>query len=326
MVKISVIIVSFNTDKMLAKCLDSLLRFPGKHLLEIFVVDNNSDDDSVKIVKKDFKKVHLIENRENLGFAAANNQAYRKATGNYIVLLNPDAYVKEGAMDNAVAFMESNPQCGLAGGRLVNLAGNLDPSARKFPGGLNKFFTLSGLADKYPLSRIFGRGDFKFFDHRQIMEVDWVPGTFTIYRGKMLEQTRLFDERFYIYYEETDLCLRAKKSGWKVYFIPDAEVVHAGGASAKKRKDLQFDAGGSQVLKFRMRSEYLYFRKNYGIGSVLVNAGVELGWHLLRYIVNAISRKPIMRSNARESWTIISHGIAALMDTRFGTRTPDIPW
>jgi len=327
-IKISVIIVSYNTSSVLKQCLNHLFLHPGKHGLEVFVVDNASSDDSVSMIKKDYNKVILMENQENMGFAAANNQAYQQATGDYIILLNPDAFIKPGTIDSAVRFMEETPKCGLAGGKLINPKGTMEPSARKFPNSLNKFFTLSGLADRYPSSKIFGGGDFKFFDHNSAIEVDWVPGTFTIYREKMLAQTSLFDERFFLYYEETDLCLRAVDAGWKVYFTPDAEVVHIGGASAKKRTDLKFDSGGSQVLKFRMRSEYLYFRKNYGLHSVIANAGVELGWHLLRYLANAGAgeSRGIKKAKAEESISILQHGFAALLDTRLGRRAPRIPW
>lgn len=357
--KLSIIIVSYNTSDMLEKCLENLFRYSGSHPLEVFVVDNDSVDDSVRMVEEKFKEVRLIKNTINKGFAAANNQAYKKATGEYVILLNPDAYIQSGSIDNAVSFMENHPECGLAGGRLINLQGTLDPSARKFPNSINKFFTLSGLADKYPSSRIFGRGDFKFFDHNHVIEVDWVPGTFTIYRTRMLQQLgthpapsgdsisdirenksrkagaeaplpekALFDERFYIYYEETDLCLQAKRHGWKIFFIPDAEVIHVGGGSARKRKDLTFDQGGSQVLKFRMRSEYLYFRKNYGLPAVLATAKVELGWHLLRYLINApgAPRNQERKIKASHSLGILQHGIRALIDTRFGSKPPATPW
>ena len=324
--KISVIIVSFNTSAMLRECLESLFRYPGSGELEVFVVDNDSKDDSVAMVRESFQQVHLIENKTNLGFAAANNQAYELATGQYVVLLNPDAYVKPGAMENGVAFMENHPECGLCGGRLVNLDGDLDPSARRFPNSLYKFFTLSGLSDRYASSRIFGRGDFKYFDHNSVQEVDWVPGTFTIYRRHMLTQTGLFDERFFIYYEETDLCLRAKKNGWKVFFVPDAEVVHVGGGSARTRKDQKFDKGGSQVLKFRMRSEYLYFRKNRGLLSLLANAGVEIKWHALRYLVNLRPGGENRALKREESAGFVRQGLQALWDTRMGTVSPPIPW
>ncbi len=324
--KISVIVVSFNTNAMLKKCLESLFQYPGCHELEVFVVDNDSKDDSAAMVRESFTQVHLIENKTNLGFAAANNQAYELATGQYIVLLNPDAYVKPGAMENGVAFMEDHPECGLCGGRLVNLEGDLDPSARRFPNSLYKFFTLSGLSDRYRSSKIFGRGDFKYFDHNSVQEVDWVPGTFTIYRRRMLTQIGLFDERFFIYYEETDLCLRAKRNGWKVFFVPDAEVVHVGGGSARTRKDQKFDKGGSQVLKFRMRSEYLYFRKNFGFFSLMTNAGVEIGWHALRYLASLRPGEKNGSLKREESFGFIRQGVQALWDTRLGRVSPEIPW
>ncbi len=324
--KISVIVVSYNTRDMLRDCLKSLFENSGGLELEVFVVDNDSKDDSARMVRENFKQVHLIENKTNLGFAAANNQAYERATGQYVILLNPDAYIKPGALENSISFMEDHPECGLCGGRLVNLDGDLDPSARKFPNSLYKFFTLSGLSDRFPSSRIFGRGDFKYFDHNSVQEVDWVPGTFTIYRRRMLTQTGLFDERFFIYYEETDLCFRAKKNGWKVFFIPHAEVVHVGGGSARTRKDQKFDTGGSQVLKFRMRSEYLYFRKNRGFLSLLANAGVEIGWHALRYLVNLRPGGENRSLKRAESAVFVRHGLRALWDTRMGRFSPPIPW
>lgn len=324
--KISVIIVSFNTCNILHNCIDALLKNSIPFNLEIFVVDNNSSDNSKEMVKKHFKQIILIENSINNGFAAANNQAYQKATGDYIVLLNPDAYVKPGAIGNAIKFMESHPDCGLCGGRLVNSNEVLDPSARRFPNSLYKFFTISGLSDNYSSSRFFGRGDFKYFDHKSIKEVDWVPGTFSICRRKTLNQLGLFDERFYMYFEETDLCLRIKRTGWKIYFIPQAEVTHLGGACSKTRKDLKFDSSGSQVLKFRMRSEYIYFRKNYGILSVLSNAGVEVGWHLLRYLANIRSADKDSEFKKGASKGIIKHSFRALIDTKFGKICPAIPW
>lgn len=324
-IKISIIIVSYNTKDILRKCLESLFLNKGKHNIEVFVVDNNSNDNSASMVREDFRNIILIENSNNKGFAAANNQAYEKSIGDYVILLNPDAYIKPDAIDNSVDFMESHPECGICGGRLVNLENQLDPSARKFPNSLYKLFTISGLSNKFPSSKIFGKGDFKHFDHNTVIEVDWVPGTFAIYRKKMLENTGFLDNRFYIYYEETDLCLRVKRAGWKIYFIPNAEVIHVGGASSKTRKDHKFDSSGSQVLKFRMQSEYLYFKKNYNIFSVLANAGVEITWNILRWIVNLRSGSN-HRVKRDECIIIINHAINALTATRLGSYSPSKPW
>ncbi|MBC8412620.1 MAG: glycosyltransferase family 2 protein [Nitrospira sp.] len=323
--KISIIIVSFNTSEILHKCLSELYAHPVAHEMEVFIVDNNSYDNSVEMIRENYKDIILIENKTNMGFAAANNQAYKLAGGSYIILLNPDAYLKAGAIDNAITFMETHTDCALCGGRLINLQGTLDPSARKYPGSLAKLFIISGLSSRYASSKIFSKSDMNYFDHNSVMEVDWVPGTFTVYRASALKDHGLFDERFYIYYEETDLCLNLKRKGWKIYFIPDAEVIHVGGASSKVRKDLDFDESGAQVLKFRMRSEYLYFRKNHGLLSVLANASVEIGWHGLRYMVNLL-RGSSGTMKCKESFNIIKHAIAALKETRAGSISPCTPW
>jgi hypothetical protein len=323
---LSVIIVSYNTAELLRECLRKLFTSGYNGSMEVFVVDNNSADDSAGMVCREYPQVTLIANRTNLGFAAANNQAWKKAKGDYILLLNPDAFVKPGAITNAVSFLESHPQCGLCGGRLVKPDGSLDPSARRFPGVLGKLFTLSGLRSRYPRSPLFSRHEFGGFDHNSPIEVDWVPGTFTLYRRKLLEETGLFDERYYIYYEETDACLAAKRRGWQVYFIPDAEVVHVGGASSKTRKEQQFDSGANQLVQFRMRSEWLYFRKNSGLTAVLANAGVEYGWHLLRFFYNLLPGKEEGARKRRMSASILQEIHRSLRITRFGGQAPPVPW
>ena len=323
---ISVIIVSYNTCSLLRTCLTELFVNSTEVDLEVFVVDNNSSDDSVAMVEREFPQVALIANTENLGFAAANNQAWKRSSGDFILLLNPDAFVKQGAVFNAFKFMEANPECGVCGGRLVKPDGTLDPSARKFPTFITKLVTLAGWRNKFPRSRFFAGHEFGDFDHNSVIEVDWVPGTFTMYRRSMLEQTGLFDERFYIYYEETDLCQTAKRHGWKVYFLPSAEIIHVGGASSKTRKEHTFDAAALQVTRFRMRSEWLYFRKNGGLWAVLANAGVELGWHCLRWLVNLIPGKPNSASKKNASAKIMNEIILSLKETRYGSQAPVVPW
>lgn len=323
---ISVVIVSYNTSAILHQCLDALFEDSGSHDLEVFVVDNDSSDDSVEMVRNSFPQVLLTANKENLGFAAANNQAYEKSKGDYVILLNPDAFIRPGSIDAGVQFMESHPECGLCGGRLITPEGILDPSARKFPNFFYKFLTISGISSRFPDSAILARYDFGGFDHQSTIEVDWVPGTFTVFRREMLKKLGLFDERFFLYYEETDLCLQAKRNGWKAYFLPTAEVIHVGGASSKTRKDLDFDPAASQVLKFRLRSEFLYFRKNYGFFSVLANAGVEIGWHLARFAVNFLPHRRDGKKKRVHSISLIRQIVTALKDTQYGAFSPPRPW
>jgi hypothetical protein len=294
--------------------------------MEVFVVDNDSHDGSADMVKHDFPSVLLTANTQNLGFAAANNQAFPLAKGNYIILLNPDAYIRPLSIQNCVAFMDKTPDCGLCGGKIISPAGQLEPSARRFPSALSKLLTLSGLRGKFPRSPILNYHEFGGFAHDKPMEVDWVPGTFTIVRKKMLDQIGVFDERFYIYYEETDLCMRAKMAGWKIFFIPDAAVTHIGGASSKTRKDKSFDNKAAQVLIFRMRSEWLYYRKNKGIFGLFSSAGVELLWYIARYTKNFLIPFGDAGNKRSAAISIIRQIITSLQDTKFGSFSPPIPW
>lgn len=323
---VTVVIVSFNTREILANCLDALFKSGMGREMEVFVVDNDSRDQSAEMVAERFPEARLIANKQNFGFAAANNQAFRQASGEYIVLLNPDAYVLPSSIPNAVRFMDEHPECGLCGGKIISPEGRLEPSARRFPSPLTKLLTLSGLRAKFPQSRWLNWHEFGDFAHDRPMEVDWVPGTFTIVRKAMLDKIGPFDERFFIYYEETDLCLRAKKAGWKVYFIPDAEVMHIGGASSKTRKDKTFDSAASQVLSFRMRSEWLYYRKNYGIATMLASAGIELLWFSMRYLKNLLIPSGDAARKKEMARSTMSQVTRSVSDTQFGRFSPPIPW
>ncbi|WP_045221594.1 glycosyltransferase family 2 protein [Desulfonatronum thioautotrophicum] len=323
---ISVVIVSYNTRDILRQCLNALFAHSSDVEMEVFVVDNDSRDGSPAMVRQEFPQITLMANGVNLGFAAANNQAFALARGEFILLLNPDAFVKEGAIAKALEFLRQTPLCGICGGRIVDDEGRVRPSARRFPNVLAKFFALSGLSSRYPESPVFNWRDFGGFAHDRVREVDWVPGTFTLLRRKMLAEIGNFDERFFMYYEETDLCLRAKKAGWQVWFLPDAVVEHIGGASSQTRQDKAFDQTSSQVVNFRVRSEYLYYRKHGGIVSVLANAGLELVWHQLRGAIKARSADPEAQAKSDHSRAVLRLVRQALSDTQLGKTSPKIPW
>ncbi|MEI7824713.1 MAG: glycosyltransferase family 2 protein [Chlorobiaceae bacterium] len=322
---VSVIIVSYNTKDILRNCLQALFTHSTGIDLEVFVVDNNSTDDSALMVQSEFPSVRLTANTQNVGFAAANNQAFEHATGRYIILLNPDAYIRPSSIQHCIEFMDRTPQCGLCGGKIISPEGHIEPSARRFPNALYKLLTLSGISGKFPTSPILNHHEFGGFAHDRPIEVDWVPGTYTIVRKEMLDAIGFFDNRFYLYYEETDLCLRAKKAGWKVYFTPDAEVIHIGGASSKTRKDKTIDVRAAQVLSFRMRGECLYYRKNKGLISMLLATGVELLWYVARYIKNLLPSKDAAKKRAA-AMAISKLILQSLSDTRLGTLSPPTPW
>lgn len=321
------VIVSYNTGDLLRRCLNSVQDTAGALSPQIIVVDNNSSDNSTSIVREEFPDVELIANPDNKGFAAANNQAFSRAVGDVIILLNPDAKLLPGAAQRVVNFMEQTPDCGLCGGKILTDEGALAASARRFPNGWYKIFAMSGLSYRFPDS-FFNRADYGGFDHEQTIRVDWVPGTFTAIRAEMLDHIGALDERFFMYFEETDLCLRARRSlkpVFKVYFLHDAVVEHIGGASSLTRKDKAFDTSGAQLLDYRLRSEALYFRKNYGLFSVLVNIGVEMFFHALRFALNM--RPGQERAGKRaNSAVFINCAFTALKDTKNGTFSPPSPW
>ena len=324
--KLSVIIVSYNTSDLLKQCLTALYNSDlEEKTLEVFVVDNASADNSVEMVREEFPDVHLLPQSENLGFAAANNLAYRQSSGDYIFLLNPDAQVEATALRELTSYMEAHPACAIAGGRIMTADGNLAPSARAFPGFVNRLLVLTGLSSRFPNSRFFGRPDMTYLDDSKPVDVDWVPGTFSCISRKMLDQIGFFDERFFMYYEETDLCLRANRNDWKVMFIPWARVWHVGGACSKTRKDMTFDSAGSQLLNYRLRSELLYWRKNFGFFPMVMNTGLEYAFNCLRALKNSMYGSS-KKQKKQESIAFLKNARAAFKDTKTGKQSPPAPW
>lgn len=322
----TVILVSYNTRDLLLSCLARLRHEGGGQDCRIIVVDNASADGSVAAIARAFPDVRIIANDENRGFGPACNQAFAIAEGETVVLLNPDAAVLPGSIPALLAVMDRDSKTGVVGGEVRNQDGALEPSARTFPTPLLKFLTFSGLSSRFPRSRFFGRGDLTYADFSGEIEADWVPGTLCALRRTMLESLGGFDERFFLYYEETDLCRRAKQAGWKVLFTPAAGVIHEGGASGKTHEaSLTFDPGGAQVLKFRMRSECLYFRKHHGLTGVLAAMFPEILWHVLRFLLH-LRPGAVHAAKRRHSQAVVTQALRALADTGCGMSNPATPW
>jgi GT2 family glycosyltransferase len=322
---ISVIIVSFNTRELLRECLNSLNDRAAGVSKEVFVVDNVSRDGSADMVANDFPDVRLIRSDTNLGFAAANNRAMPLCTGRYVVLLNSDAFLHEGAIQRAIDYMDATSQIGLGGARLVGRDGSWQPSGRMFPSFLNDFLTLSGLAGRYPSSRFFGRFDRTWADPNLPADVDWVPGAFSIIRRSVLDQVGYFDEIFFLYYEEVDLCRRIKRAGYEIRYWPDVVVTHLGGESSKTVTSLTFSRSGSQLTLWRMRSALLYYRKHHGAGAWLVKEMEHL-WHALRALKNRQSSDPNRLRKAEDSGLMAKLMQQAWRETAGGGISPARPW
>ena len=322
---ISVAIVSFNTRESLRRCLTAL-EAEGKELaMEVFVVDNESRDGSVEMVASDFPDVRLIQAGRNLGFAAANNLVFEMARGEFTVLLNSDAFLRPDSLQRALEHMESEPGTGLAGGRLTGEDGSWQPSVRQFPSLLNDFLSLSGLAHRFRGSRFFGRADRTWADPMKESDADWVPGAFSIIRTSVLRQVGGFDEAFFLYYEEVDLCRRIKAARYAIRYWPDVVVVHLGGESAKSIPHAVRSNSGAQLTLWRLRSGFLYYRKHHGSAAWRILA-VETGWHAIRFMRNRVSTRPERCEKASESRTMIALARQAWRETRGGRYSPPKPW
>lgn len=228
---LSIAIVNWNTRDLLLQALAGICKGDQDGLVEVIVVDNASSDGSAEAVAKQYPQVKLIANRDNRGYAAGNNQAIKIARGAYILLLNPDVIVPDGALDDAVAFMESTPDCGALGVRQIHPDGSLQRSVRGFPTPASVLWEISGLSRLFPGSRTFGAYRMSWFDYNKTVEVDQPMGTFLMTRRAVIDQIGALDEAFPIFFNEVDWCLRCKRAGWKILFTPQVEIVHYGGAS-----------------------------------------------------------------------------------------------
>ncbi len=324
-VNISIVIVSFNTRDVLRECLQSIERESAGFRVEILVVDNHSSDGSPEMVEKEFPRVRLFRSEVNLGFASANNVALEVARGRYVVLLNSDAFLCADALTVAVRHMEQQLSVGLAGARLVGRDNSWQPSARMFPSLMTDFFVLTGLANKFPKSRLFGRFDRTWADPMLPAQTDWVPGAFSIIRAEALTKVGLFDPEFFLYSEEVDLCRRVQNAGFEIWYWPDVVVIHIGGESSRQVKSLEMSSAGAQLVLWRMRSTLLYYRKHHGSAAWGAKM-LELGLYHLTLLRNRFSSNPRRQARTKEYRNLIALMKQAWKDTQGGRISPPRPW
>ncbi len=244
---ISVIIVNWNTRNLLLDCIRSVYETVQEIAFEIWVVDNGSTDGSQQAVRAAFPQVHLIENMQNRGFAAANNQALKKMNGRYALLLNSDAALTDGAAQKLLAFMESTPTAGMACGQLLNPDGSRQNSIANFP-------TLLTLISNETLLRILLPEKFpsKRRNYAEPIPVESGIGACLMIRKAAMDMVGIFDENFFFFFEETDWAYRMRLANWQIFFVPSARIIHAQGKSAG-------NSVASRILFYRSR--YIYLKK-----------------------------------------------------------------
>ena len=277
MFDLSIIIVSYKVKELLINCLKSIYRQESDLNFEVIVVDNCSKDGSVKMVRELFPETKLLENKQNLGFAHANNQGFFQSNGRNILFLNPDTVVLPGAFKKTVRFIDQHPEIGVVGCKILNPDGSLQYSCRSFPNLLNYFLESTFLYKIFPGNRIVGRFYMTHFEYDLTEEVDVILGAFLLIKREVLKEVGKFDERFFIYSEETDLCYRVRKAGKKVLFFPEAEIIHYGGSSTS------FDSMG--MVQQEHKSRFLFMRKYHKPLAVWSSVIVIFLGVILRFIL-----------------------------------------
>lgn len=233
--KLSVVIVNYNVKYFLEQCLHSVRRAMKGIDGEVFVVDNNSVDGSIKMLAEKFPEVIVIANKDNKGFSKANNQAIRVSKGKYVLLLNPDTIVEDDTFTKVIAFMEKHPDAGGLGVKMIDGKGRFLPeSKRGLPKPSVAFYKIFGLAKLFPRSRVFGQYHLTYLDKDKTHQVDVLSGAFMLLRSKTLDKAGLLDESFFMYGEDIDLSYRITLAGYRNYYFPEARIIHYKGESTKK--------------------------------------------------------------------------------------------
>ncbi|MBT3630249.1 MAG: glycosyltransferase family 2 protein [Candidatus Marinimicrobia bacterium] len=298
---LSIIIVSYNTEAILEKALRKVYAQTEYSDFEVIVVDNNSWDGSCDMVAQKFPEVHLIRHDSNSGFAAGNNIGIKQAKGEYVLLLNSDAYVFSDTLRDSVEYMEANPTVGIMGAQLVCEDGSPQPSAREFPTPWKKLKVMTGYESRHPSYATY----YDYFQAPQgekpaPRKVGWVPGTYFMIRREVVEKVGLLDEMFFMYFEEVDYCYRSTKAGWDVVFNPTVTVIHLGGQSSIA-SNKKISRKSKEILDIMVNSEYDYYRKNAGLRTMLMAAGVEVFWKSLIWIKNHIVPGTLAQVKANEA-------------------------
>lgn len=271
---LSVIIVNYNVEYFLDQCLDSVIKASQNLKVEVYVVDNDSKDGSIAMVKEKYPDVKLIENKDNVGFSKANNQAIEIAEGKYILLLNPDTVVAEDTFDKTVKYLEENSDYGGLGVRMLDGRGKFLPeSKRGLPTPMVAFYKIFGLSALFPRSKRFGQYHLGHIPEQQTAEVDILSGAFMMLRKEALVKTGLLDETFFMYGEDIDLSYRIQLTGYKNVYFADTSIIHYKGESTKK--------GSANYVFVFYRAMIIFARKHFSqnnawLYSFLINFAIYL--------------------------------------------------
>lgn len=266
---ISIVIVSYNTKELTLKCLKTLDSATKNLKAEIFIVDNNSEDNTAQAISKQFPRVHLIANRDNRGFAKASNQALKKAKGKYILVLNPDTEVLPDTLVKMIAYLKSKPKAAIATCRVELASGKLDADCRRhFPTPWRAFCHFSSLYKIFPKSKLFDGYYMNYLPENLEHQVDACVGAFMLIKKEAIARVGLFDESFFFYGEDIDWCWRFREHGYEIWFTPITKILHYKGAASGIQKTTQTLTKATieskrRVLKESTRAMVIFYKKHY---------------------------------------------------------------
>jgi N-acetylglucosaminyl-diphospho-decaprenol L-rhamnosyltransferase len=284
---LAIVIVNFKARDLLRDCLRSIQASQGVRP-EIYVVDNASADGSVAMIREEFPRIHLLALPDNIGYGAANNVGLRAALDEeggpprYLLLLNPDTVLPPAALAQSIAFLNERPDAGAVGPKLVRQDGSLDKACRRgFPTPAVALYHFLFLDQLFPRSPRFARYNVTYLDPGEQAEVDSLVGAFMLIRREALDQTGLFDESFFMYGEDLDLCFRIRHHGWQIWYDPRVTVLHYKGASSKQNSSkANYEFYRSMLLFHRKHfASSTFFLVNWLIVAAIVAKG---GWAMLR--------------------------------------------
>lgn len=249
-IDLSIIIVTWNSREDIEPCLRSVFRNSPRLSREVVVIDNASKDGTVHLIEEKFPTVRIIGNRHNVGFARAVNQGLRSVKGNRILLLNPDTVIIEEALGEMARLLEEREDVGAVAPQLLNPDGSVQPSCRRFPTPASFLWEIIGLNRLFPRSPRFNGWKMGDFDHRTPREVDQPMASCIMVEGEVVARIGPMDERFPMFFNDVDWCLRMQEAGWKIYFLPSARVTHSLGASTRRRRTRMIFSSHKSAIDF----------------------------------------------------------------------------
>ncbi|MEX0602678.1 MAG: glycosyltransferase family 2 protein, partial [Bacteroidota bacterium] len=289
--QLSVVIVNYNVREFLHHSLVSLRKAMKGIRGEIIVVDNASDDGSVEMVRKSFPSVRLIVNKQNLGFARANNIGLSAARGKFLLLINPDTLVQEDTLSVMLKFFADNPDAGLAGCKILNPDGSFQLACRRsFPTPWAALTKITGLSSLFPRSRLFGRYNLTYLSPEETYDLDAVSGSFMMLRREVYKDVGGLDEDFFMYGEDLDWCYRIQKAGWKIWYVPHTQIIHYKGESTRR--------SGIDEIRTFYDAMHLFVKKHFGSSvalKMILRAGILVStWFaLLREFFSPLATAPV---------------------------------